>query len=316
MIEILMCTYNGEKYIEKQLFSLLNQTVQPDLVRIFDDKSTDNTIAIINYFIKEKNITNWIVKVNDVQKGWRRNFYDAIKESTGDIVFFCDQDDIWKEDKIEIMSNAIISNNLLRLSGMQYVIDENDNFIDRNDVITCPKEYNKRIKLEKYNSNIEHCVWKNRLGCAIAITKEMVQLLNYFEFVPFFAHDIWCVQLSSFLGKGAVIEYPCINYRVHSNNATAGFSLDITDKYEIKKYISSKCKESFEYFYNNLIKIKSRLSNRQYKNAKNIFNMISLRNEMFEKRSILIWIKLIRYLRFYPTKRTYFADILDLYNLR
>lgn len=316
MIEILMCTYNGEKFIEKQLISLISQTKKADLVRIFDDMSTDATVEIINNFINKNSLKNWLLVLNDAKKGWRKNFYDAIKKSTGDIVFFCDQDDIWREDKIEIMSKVLVENNLLRLSGLQFIIDENDNIVFNDTIITCPKKYDMHVYKEKFNENIAALAWKNRIGCAMVLSKELVNMINFFEFDQEFAHDIWAVELSSFLGRGAVIEYPCINYRIHSNNATVGLKNNFKSIWEVKKYNSIQSITCFNYLFESITKMKEKFTKKQYKRMENILNMLKLRVKLLKNKSVFIWLKMLKYLKYYPNKKTYLADLIDILNLR
>lgn len=87
-ISIVLSTYNGEKYVYKLLQSLLDQTRQPDEVLIFDDKSNDDTVDIIQKFILSNNLKhNWKLEVNQENKGWRRNFMEGMWSSTGDLVF-------------------------------------------------------------------------------------------------------------------------------------------------------------------------------------------------------------------------------------
>lgn len=64
-ISVALATYNGEKYIEKQLDSIRNQTIKPDEVVIVDDKSSDRTVALINEFIAVNNLVNWKLFVNE-----------------------------------------------------------------------------------------------------------------------------------------------------------------------------------------------------------------------------------------------------------
>ena len=94
-LSIVLSTYNGEAYITEQLDSILNQTRKADEVLIFDDCSTDNTPQIIEQFISGHNLTTWKFAVNHENKGWKRNFMEGIWSTSGDLVFPCDQDDIW-----------------------------------------------------------------------------------------------------------------------------------------------------------------------------------------------------------------------------
>lgn len=103
-ISVCIGTYNGEKYIEEQLSSILHQTCPPDEVIICDDKSTDNTVEIIQKFI-EKNLLQdkWKLYCNESNKGYPYNFYYAMNLCSGDVVFLGDQDDVWAKEKLERM---------------------------------------------------------------------------------------------------------------------------------------------------------------------------------------------------------------------
>lgn len=106
-ISIVMTTYNGQEHIIEQMESIKNQTRTPDEVLIFDDQSSDNTVSIIRNYIEENNLENWVIKINTVNKGWAQNFFDGMREATGDIIFLSDQDDIWTKNKISDMSKVM-----------------------------------------------------------------------------------------------------------------------------------------------------------------------------------------------------------------
>ena len=93
---VIIATYNGSKFIEEQFDSILAQSVQPDEVVITDDGSKDNTREVVQRYIDEHDLNKkWHLHVNEKNKGYARNFLDGAMLTTGDIVFFCDQDDIW-----------------------------------------------------------------------------------------------------------------------------------------------------------------------------------------------------------------------------
>lgn len=102
MISVAMCTYNGEKYIEEQLLSIINQSYQPDEIIICDDCSTDNTVQKAESILSHWNGSNKILK-NEHNLGFKKNFQKAISLCHGDIIFLSDQDDVWNLEKIEIM---------------------------------------------------------------------------------------------------------------------------------------------------------------------------------------------------------------------
>lgn len=109
-ISVAMTTYNGEAYLLPQLQSLLNQTRQADEVVICDDRSEDATVSLIRSFIEEHGLSHWRLIENRRNLGYIHNFRKAMMETTGDLVFLCDQDDIWAEDKIRILQQQMEEN--------------------------------------------------------------------------------------------------------------------------------------------------------------------------------------------------------------
>ena len=110
-VSVCMGTYNGETYIEQQLNTILRQTKAPEEVILCDDGSTDNTVSIIERFIRKNGLDGkWKLYRNKINKGYPSNFYYACSLCNEEIVFLADQDDIWKIDKIEKMCRVMEKN--------------------------------------------------------------------------------------------------------------------------------------------------------------------------------------------------------------
>ena len=100
IIAIMLSTYNGEKYIRKQLDSLVNQSYKAYMkVFVRDDGSTDNTLSILEEYIEKINLT--IIKGENVGPG--KSFWKLFMNQNinADYYAFCDQDDIWDSDKLK-----------------------------------------------------------------------------------------------------------------------------------------------------------------------------------------------------------------------
>jgi len=106
-LSIALATYNGERYLGEQLESLLRQTRLPDELVIFDDASTDSTAAIVRDFAGRASFPVRF-QINAERLGSTRNFEAAIRACSGDIIFLCDQDDVWYPDKIARMEEEFI----------------------------------------------------------------------------------------------------------------------------------------------------------------------------------------------------------------
>lgn len=104
-ISVVMCTYNGEKFIREQLDSILRQTLPADEIIIQDDCSTDNTYNILCEYQQNHSIIH--VYRNSRNIGINPNFFNAISKATGDYIAIADQDDIWEDYKLELQVNSI-----------------------------------------------------------------------------------------------------------------------------------------------------------------------------------------------------------------
>ena len=106
MIDIVLATYNGEKYVGEQIESIINQTYKDWKLIIRDDGSKDKTAEVIEkYAAKDNRIT--IIKDGIGNLGFNGNFTKLLETSSQDYVMICDQDDVWIPEKIEIMFNEI-----------------------------------------------------------------------------------------------------------------------------------------------------------------------------------------------------------------
>lgn len=107
-IGVVLCAYNGEKFLRAQLESILEQTRPPDRIFVLDDRSTDKTARIVKDLAeKDRRIT---LIVNEVNLGYARNFEKGISICDTDFIALCDQDDIWLKDKLEKLSAELEAN--------------------------------------------------------------------------------------------------------------------------------------------------------------------------------------------------------------
>ena len=105
--EVILCTYNGARFISEQLESIARQTRPVDKISIRDDRSSDDTVGRIHEFIARQGPDDqrrFDLQVNESNLGYARNFCNAIAESTKDLLFLCDQDDIWDPLKVETLA--------------------------------------------------------------------------------------------------------------------------------------------------------------------------------------------------------------------
>lgn len=109
-VAVVMCTYNGEKFLREQLDSILDQTYPISEIIIQDDRSTDGTVALLKEY--EERHPNIHVFVNEQNLGFNLNFKTACMRPTTDLIAISDQDDVWFKDKIERQVAAMGENNI------------------------------------------------------------------------------------------------------------------------------------------------------------------------------------------------------------
>lgn len=215
MISVAMTTYNGEKYISKQLESILAQTVPVDEIIIFDDGSTDNTAQIISQLNNPK------IKffVNDHNVGYIKNFYKAISRCSGDFIFLSDQDDIWVSNKVERMVRIMEDTGTDALCTNFSLINADGQEIDRE---SFPQ--NRFFRDIKGNVNLlisiefEYIVYGNIIQGATFCINKTVQ--KYYKELnnELVYHDHQLLLIASKIGKVIFLNEPLIQYRIHSNN--------------------------------------------------------------------------------------------------
>lgn len=213
-VSIVLATYNGEDYIEEQLKSLVYQTMPADEVLISDDCSNDNTIAIINKFIKENALKNWKLYTHSKNQGWKKNFYNLLCKASGDVIFMCDQDDIWRKDKIEVMYHAVLNKpEILCLVGNYVEIDGEGTYLSD---LTEERADSTYINKILYQSNF---YWDVYLGCTMCITRTMLDIYRKFD-MDFVPHDTVCSQIALLKNGLYYMPYVTIEHRLHGNNTT------------------------------------------------------------------------------------------------
>lgn len=107
-VSVVMCTFNGERYLRQQIDTIIRQTLTPFEIIVQDDGSTDATLSILDEYSKEHPEIK--IYTNKGRHGVNSNFFSAMQRATGDYIAICDQDDIWVDNKLEKQARAIGDN--------------------------------------------------------------------------------------------------------------------------------------------------------------------------------------------------------------
>ena len=230
-ISVIVATYNGEKYINEQLNSIINQTVKPDEILVFDDCSKDRTVNIVNEIFLKENNENYKVFINSVNKGFMSNFIEALKKVKGDIIFFSDQDDIFDRYKFEEMLKVFIEHKDCMVLNSRYV------YINDKGEIQSKLKYdvdNFNGKVTKMSS-IDYFFKSNFPGFAMAIRKEIVKQVLLYDYKLISGHDIYINMIGLFYDGCYLINKKLNYHRIHLANTTRKINDDNKDNISRKK---------------------------------------------------------------------------------
>lgn len=217
-ISVALCTFNGEKYILSQLNSILNQTRLPDEIIICDDNSDDNTLNLISNLIYNSSIDIQIIK-NSVRLNVVKNFEKAISLCTGDIIFLCDQDDVWLPDKVETISVFFNQNPKINVVFTNaFLIDDNDSRLTNKTLFDAVNFTGITQKYFTEGFGVELLNIDNRItGATMAMKKEYVSRLFPFPEIDGVVHDE-LIALSAIIDNSIGFINDClINYRIHTS---------------------------------------------------------------------------------------------------
>ena len=213
-IDILLATYNGEKYLSELIDSILSQTYKNIRLIISDDCSKDNTREILDKYKKED--SRVIVYKQEQNQGYVKNFEFLLKKVESDYYMLADQDDVWLPEKVEKSLQKLKAENADLVFGDLEVVDQNLKTIypSFNDFMLLSRKIQKYIKSYKLNY-LYNCI----TGCTIlAKSKFISQILPMPTTSKYFIHDHWIGIIMSTYGKLAYMPEKYIKYRQHGDN--------------------------------------------------------------------------------------------------
>ncbi len=207
-VAILMSTYNGEKYIKEQIESLLSQTYRNIEIYIRDDGSKDNTIKIIKNY-KEKN--NNIILKEGKNIGFINSFFELLNLcNDADYYAYCDQDDVWMNDKIEravkFLGKTDENKPALYFSNSDYY-DSDMNFL-----ATAEKN-----KIYNFRNSLVECVTQ---GMTMVINNKTRQTIIENRPETCLFHDWWTYMICSGFGQIVYDDKSLVKYRRHNKSVT------------------------------------------------------------------------------------------------
>ena len=219
-VDILLASYNGEKYIAQQIESIQSQTFQDWRLLIHDDGSDDDTVVICKKYVEND---SRILYLSDgiTGLGVARHFIYMLKYVTSDFVMFCDQDDIWLPEKIDTMLSNIKQKDQSKAQVVfsnAYLWNPEHGIISKRNTLSYPRNLDALLFL---NSGVQ--------GAASIFNGKMVTLmqrpLDYYAM-----HDHVLILAALCFGNVDYIDEPLFYYRQHDENVSGNAPGSFTKK--------------------------------------------------------------------------------------
>jgi glycosyltransferase involved in cell wall biosynthesis len=236
MISVCMTTFNGEKYLRRQLDTILSQLGTEDELIISDDSSTDGTIEIIKSYsdsrIKLLENGNFGSPVFNME--------NALKRAQGDYLFLADQDDVWLPGRVQKVIEKLQQYDLVVCNA--FIVDGNEKVI-----------HESYFEWKGSSPGFFRNLRKNSfLGCSLAFSRKIVKAALPFP-KQISMHDVWIGLMAECMGKVLFLDKRLMYYRRHDNNFTASvhkadnrlsdFSLSYKIRYRLLLlfYVMKRC---------------------------------------------------------------------------
>lgn len=209
-----MCTYNGAEFLPAQLESIVAQSRPPDEIVICDDGSTDETRLIIERLARS---SSTVLQFNEKNLGTLKNFEQAIGLCSGDVIALSDQDDVWREDKLQLIEQTFRN---APAAGLVFsdaeVVDEKLNASGRRMWDEVSFDSHKR-KLVDHGRALDVLItgW-TVTGATMAFRSEFKTLSLPIPTTIPMIHDGWIALTVAAVSEVVAIGEPLIKYRQHA----------------------------------------------------------------------------------------------------
>ena len=214
-ISVAIATFNGARFLPEQLQSIAAQTISPCEVVICDDGSTDTTLQVIESFARLARFPVHALR-NEVRLNYRANFMKAAQHCSGKLIAFCDQDDLWRADKLSVVAAAFADPDMLLVHHNARVFSTALGVTGRlYDQMRPSSVSGPLCRSPFYLPPGFTQVFRRSL---LVLSELREATVDYWGPGAALAHDQWIYILASSLGKVSYVKETLADYRQHESN--------------------------------------------------------------------------------------------------
>lgn len=300
-ISVVMATYQGEKYLREQLDTIRLQTRRADEVILCDDCSGDATVEIAEQYIREYGLeAEWRILVNEKNLGYANNFHRAASLATGKYLFFADQDDLWKPEKIEKMVGVMEAH-----PDCMVLCTDYEPFYEEGKVSGAAKKALERMpddgSLEKVELS-ERSVYIGALGCCMCVRGSFYRGIQDYWFDGWAQDDrMW--RLSQCADGCYLWHSNLVRHRIHDGN-TATYGKYHTVEKRVRLFTAMRDADA----------VMQKMLENTGKTEKSVImekhiRMMEHRIRVLKDKHFASCIPLLGYLRYYQNVKSYLVEI-------
>lgn len=217
-VDILLATYNGERYLAEQLDSIIGQTYQNWRLLVNDDGSADGTIDIIRRY-GERDSRICLLDLENTVGSAAGNFMALLGYSGSDYVMFCDQDDVWNSDKVGLELTHMLATEKEEGREKPIVVFTDSKIVDEN-LEDIGGTFSSRAVHDPRQTSLPQLLVDNVApGCTMMINRPLANLTKRLPMPECVGmHDYWAILLAAALGKVVFVDEVAMQYRQHAGN--------------------------------------------------------------------------------------------------
>ena len=213
---VVMCTYNGERYVMEQLDSIAGQTRLPDSLVVVDDSSADSTVSLLRAFARKASFPVEVF-VNERTLGFIKNFEKGIRLCTADVILPSDQDDVWLPGKTERIEAAFSrSPNVGVVFTNAWLVDENLHPLGRS--LWDSIGFSSRERRAAHRRGLFETLMKRNLGWGATMAFRGQYRDVILPFPECWGHDQWAAMVIAGIADGDLIDECLSQYRQHAGS--------------------------------------------------------------------------------------------------